>query len=122
MAGTTVADDGSVLTAFAPRWRGRARAGAPGYDEALAYVRATMGQSKIEVFRHILGAEERAQQANGAFEEHYAASVRAGLVSPLPGAVETLTALRGAGIQVCLATGFSRRPGTPCWTRWAGGR
>ena len=32
-----------------------------------------MGQSKIEVFRHILGDEERAQQANGAFEEHYAA-------------------------------------------------
>jgi hypothetical protein len=32
-----------------------------------------MGQSKIEVFRHILGAEETAQMANRAFEEHYAA-------------------------------------------------
>ena len=37
-----------------------------------------MGQSKIEVFRHILGAEDAAQQANAAFEEHYAASVRDG--------------------------------------------
>ena len=28
-------------------------------------------------------------------------------MSPLPGAVETITALRAAGIRVCLATGFS---------------
>jgi phosphoglycolate phosphatase len=107
MAGTTVADDGSVIAAFsaAVGQFGLPR-GTPGYDQALAYVRQTMGQSKIEVFRHILGAQE-AQQANAAFEEHYAQSVRAGQVAPLPGAAETLTALRAAGIRVCLATGFS---------------
>jgi phosphoglycolate phosphatase len=107
MAGTTVADDGSVIAAFsaAVGQFGLPR-GTPGYDQALAYVRQTMGQSKIEVFRHILGAQE-AQQANAAFEEHYAQSVRAGQVAPLPGAAETLTALRAAGIKVCLATGFS---------------
>jgi phosphonatase-like hydrolase len=71
------------------------------------YVRQTMGQSKIEVFRHILGAEDAAQQANAAFEEHYARSVRGGDVEPLPGATETFAALRAAGIKVCLATGFS---------------
>ena len=108
MAGTTVADDGSVVAAF-----GAAAAqfglvpGAPGYDEAIAFVQDTMGQSKIEVFRQLLGSEERAQRANQAFEEAYAESVRAGLVAPLPGAVETITALRAAGIKVCLATGFS---------------
>jgi len=108
MAGTTVADDGSVLAAFA------AAAGlfglvpgAPGYDQAQAIVHGTMGQSKIEVFRRILGSEARAQEANCAFEEHYAASVRAGMVAPMPGAIETITALRAAGIRVCLATGFS---------------
>jgi phosphoglycolate phosphatase len=108
MAGTTVADDGSVIAAFsaAVGQFGLPR-DTPGYDKALAYVRQTMGQSKIEVFRHILGAEETAQQANAAFEEHYARSVRAGQVAPLPGAAETLTALRAAGIKVCLATGFS---------------
>jgi phosphoglycolate phosphatase-like HAD superfamily hydrolase len=108
MAGTTVADDGSVIAAFsaAVGQFGLPRA-TPGYDQALAYVRQTMGQSKIEVFRHILGAEETAQQANAAFEEHYAQSVRAGQVAPLPGAAETLAALRAAGIRVCLATGFS---------------
>ncbi len=108
MAGTTVADDGSVIAAFsaAVEQFGRPQ-GTPGYDEALAYVRQTMGQSKIEVFRHILGEQEPAQQANAAFEEHYARSVRAGDVAPLPGAAETLAALRAAGIKVCLATGFS---------------
>ncbi|MGO8960770.1 MAG: HAD-IA family hydrolase [Streptosporangiaceae bacterium] len=108
MAGTTVADDGSVMAAF-----GAAAAefglvpGAPGYDDAIAFVRDTMGQSKIEVFRHILGGEEQAQRGNRIFEESYAESVRAGLVAPLPGAAETITALRAAGINVCLATGFA---------------
>ena len=108
MAGTTVADDGSVMAAF-----GAAAAefglvpGAPGYDEAIEFVRATMGQSKIEVFRRLLGGEERAQRGNQIFEESYAESVRAGLVAPLPGALETITALRAAGLKVCLATGFA---------------
>jgi phosphoglycolate phosphatase len=108
MAGTTVADDGSVMAAF-----GAAAAefglvpGAPGYDDAMQFVQDTMGQSKIEVFRRLLGSEDRAQQANRIFEQSYAESVRAGLVAPLPGAAETMTALRAAGIKVCLATGFA---------------
>jgi phosphonatase-like hydrolase len=107
MAGTTVADDGSVMAAFdAAAAEFGLVPGASGYDDAISYVRDTMGQSKIEVFRHILGSEERAQLGNKVFEETYAASVRAGLVSPLPGAIETITALRAAGIKVCLATGF----------------
>jgi phosphoglycolate phosphatase len=108
MAGTTVADDGSVIAAFsAAVEQFGLPEGTQGYDDALAYVRETMGQSKIEVFRHILGAEYAAQQANAAFEEHYARSVRGGDVEPLPGATETFAALRAAGIKVCLATGFS---------------
>jgi phosphoglycolate phosphatase len=113
MAGTTVADDGSVMAAF-----GAAAAefglvpGAPGYDEAITFVQDTMGQSKIEVFRRLLAkighpAEEDAQRANRVFEQSYAESVRKGLVAPLPGAMETITALRAAGIKVCLATGFA---------------
>ena len=45
------------------------------------------GPSKIEVFRHILGSEEAAQAANAVFEETYGASVAAGELSPIPGAV-----------------------------------
>jgi phosphonatase-like hydrolase len=108
MAGTTVADDGSVLAAFkmAAAEFGLIP-GAPGYAEAIAFVQRTMGQSKIEVFRRLLGSEDRAQRGNGIFEQSYAESVRAGLVAPLPGALETITALRAAGIRVCLCTGFA---------------
>jgi phosphonatase-like hydrolase len=108
MAGTTVADDGSVVAAFAAAAAEFGLVpGAPGYDEAIAFVQDTMGQSKIEVFRQLLGGEDRAQHANRIFERSYAESVHNGQVAPLPGAVETITALRAAGIKVCLATGFA---------------
>ncbi len=73
----------------------------------MKYVRATMGQSKIEVFRHVLGNEQDARAANASFETHYAAAVSAGEVEPMPGAVQVFEACRSAGIKVCLATGFS---------------
>jgi len=66
-----------------------------------------MGQSKIEVFRRLLGDEDVAQDANHAFEGHYAAAVRTGQVAPLPGAVPVMTTLRAAAVKVCLLTGFS---------------
>jgi phosphonatase-like hydrolase len=106
MAGTTVRDDGAVIDAFASAI---ATANLPTakYDQAMADVRSTMGQSKIEVFRRILGDEQAAQHANAAFEDHYAAAVRAGRVTAMPGAVDVFKACRDAGIRVCLATGFS---------------
>jgi phosphoglycolate phosphatase len=106
MAGTTVRDDGTVMTAFTAAI---AEHSLPvrAFHEAMEYVRATMGQSKIEVFRHILGDEDAARRANASFETHYAAAVSAGKVSPMPGAVEVFKACRSAGIKVCLATGFS---------------
>ena len=108
MAGTTVADGGSVMSAFnaAVEQLGLAP-GTPGFERAAEIVRVTMGQSKIEVFRRILGDEESAAAANTAFEEHYARIVGAGEIAPLPGAVQTLAALREVGIRICLATGFS---------------
>ena len=108
MAGTTVADEGSVLAAFrAAMEQAGLSPGSQGYERAAGIVTATMGQSKIEVFRLILGDEAAATAANSAFEENYARIVGAGQVSPLPGALRTLTALREAGIRICLATGFS---------------
>jgi phosphoglycolate phosphatase len=99
MAGTTVSDDGSVLAAF------RAAVaefglvpGAGGYDEAITVVQDTMGQAKIEVFRRLLGDDDRALRANRVFEARYAESVQAGLVTALPGALETITALRAPGV------------------------
>ena len=77
------------------------------YTEAMQTVDMTMGQSKIDVFRDILGDEATAQHANDVFEEHYAAEVAAGRVTALPGAADAITRICDAGIQVCLLTGFS---------------
>jgi phosphonatase-like hydrolase len=106
MAGTTVLDDGTVLEAFSSAV---AEQNLPlaRYNQAMKDVQSTMGQSKIEVFRRVLGDEDAAQQANAAFEGHYATAVRAGRVAPLPGATEVFQACREAGVRVCLATGFS---------------
>jgi phosphoglycolate phosphatase len=108
MAGTTVADDGTVMSAFRAAMEQAGLApDSDGYERAADIVHATMGQSKIEVFRRILSDDARAAAANRFFEADYARAVRAGQVAPLPGAVQTLTALRDAGIRICLATGFS---------------
>ena len=106
MAGTTVRDDGSVLEAFTAAIATQNLPAAK-YNQAMQDVKSTMGQSKIEVFRQILGHEDAAQQANEAFEDHYAAAVRAGHVAAMPGATEVFKTCRDAGIRVCLATGFS---------------
>jgi len=108
MAGTTVSDDGSVLASFQTAVAEFGLVpGSAAYDEAITVVQDTMGQSKIEVFRRLLDGDDQAQRANQLFEASYAESVRAGLVTPLPGALETITALRAAGIKVCLCTGFA---------------
>ncbi|MEV6172762.1 phosphonatase-like hydrolase [Streptomyces sp. NPDC051954] len=104
MAGTTVADGGLVERAFAAAAR---RLGADP-DAMVDYVRATMGESKISVFRHLFGEETKAQEANRAFEEAYAELVDGGLVAPIPGARETIEQLRSQGRTVVLTTGFAR--------------
>ncbi|MCV7416071.1 phosphonatase-like hydrolase [Mycolicibacterium litorale] len=107
MAGTTVRDDGLVIRAFdeAATAVGLPEAG-PERDRARRYVLDTMGQSKIEVFGALFGTDERAREANAAFEQAYGDFVD-GDVSPIPGAAEAISALRDAGVRVALTTGFS---------------
>ncbi|MFD3314211.1 phosphonatase-like hydrolase [Streptomyces sp. NPDC058656] len=104
MAGTTVADGGLVERAFTAAAQ---RLGADP-EAMLDYVRATMGESKISVFRHLFGEEAKAQEANKAFEEAYAELVDGGLVAPIPGAREAIEQLRSQGRTVVLTTGFAR--------------
>lgn len=109
MAGTTVADGGLVLRAFeAAATAAGIDTEGPRRDEARQYVADTMGQSKIEVFRALLGDETAAQAGNLAFEAAYDALIDEADVAPIPGAVEAITALREAGVRVALTTGFSR--------------
>jgi phosphonatase-like hydrolase len=108
MAGTTVADGGLVELAFeaAARELG-VEPGSERHDAMLADVRATMGESKISVFRRLFGDEELAQRANVAFEAAYDRLVGEGHCAPIPGAVEAIRRLREAGLTVVLTTGFS---------------
>ncbi|MGW7560978.1 phosphonatase-like hydrolase [Streptomyces sp. NPDC054757] len=104
MAGTTVADGGLVERAFAAAAR---RMGVEP-ETMLGHVRATMGESKISVFRHLFGDEEKARQANTAFEEAYGELVGAGHIAPVPGAREAVERMRDEGRTVVLSTGFAR--------------
>ncbi|MDR7302603.1 phosphonatase-like hydrolase [Haloactinomyces albus] len=109
MAGTTVVDDGLVERAFTTAI---ARVGVTESDDAhpgmLDYVRRTMGESKITVFRALLdGDESRAQEANSAFENAYAELVSEGCCTGIDGAAETIHRLRGIGVHVALTTGFA---------------
>jgi phosphoglycolate phosphatase len=109
MAGTTVTDEGAVEDAFVAAIA-TAGIAAPSarFDEASAYVRETMGQSKVVVFTALLNGDiEAAERANAAFEEAYAASIAAGRFSPMPGAEAAMDELAARGIKICLTTGFA---------------
>ncbi|MFJ8014534.1 phosphonatase-like hydrolase [Streptomyces sp. NPDC096339] len=109
MAGTTVADGGLVERAF-ERAAGHlgVEPGSADHAGKLQYVRDTMGESKISVFRHLFGTEELAQRANSAFEQAYGELVDAGLISEIPGARAAIEQLRAEGRTVVLTTGFAR--------------
>lgn len=108
MAGTTVSDDGIVEGAFLDAMAavGLDRED-PGTAVRLEHVRRTMGQSKIVVFRHLLGDERRAEEALRAFESSVRERIDTGEVRALPGAEEAFDSFRAAGRRICLTTGFS---------------
>jgi phosphoglycolate phosphatase len=107
MAGTTVRDDGVVEAAFRSALLSAGSQTGSVLDRQLDEARASMGQSKIEVFRAILGDEARAQTANRAFEAAYDHTIASAGAQPLPGAEEALRELRARDVRVCLTTGFS---------------
>lgn len=109
MAGTTVEDSGLVQQAFLAADEHAGLSRTPDEREnMLRYVIDTMGQSKIEVFRHLSGGdEEQAQDANKAFERRYAQLVSEGHCAQIPRAAEVIGALRSGGIKTALTTGFA---------------
>ena len=109
MAGTTVSDGGAVMESFrAGLEAGGIGAGDTRWADAIGFVEATMGQSKIEVFRSLFGNEAAAQTALAAFEDTWDGLLSAGRVVALPGAEAAITALQDGGVAVALVTGFSR--------------
>jgi phosphoglycolate phosphatase len=108
MAGTTVDDAGAVEEAFQGALDVLALTASELAEDPAAYVRRTMGQSKIEVFTQLVGGDRhRAAQANEAFERVFAQAVSRGEVAAIPGAETTLSYLREHDIRICLTTGFA---------------
>jgi phosphonatase-like hydrolase len=108
MAGTTVLDDGVVETAFQRAAERTGVADRMPWDDALAHVRDTMGQSKIDVFTHLAGGDRAAaERATAAFEGAYAEIVAEQGVSEIPGAADAIQGLKDAGLAVVLTTGFA---------------
>ena len=108
MAGTTVLDDGVVETAFQRAAERTGVADRMPWDDALAHVRATMGQSKIEVFTHLAGGDRAAaERVTAAFEGAYAEIVAEQGVTEIPGAADAIQGLKDAGLRVVLTTGFA---------------
>ena len=108
MAGTTVADEGAVEEAFQSALDAIGLVAGDLMDDPGAYIRRTMGQSKITVFTELLGGDRhRAEQANTAFEAAFDLAVDRGEVAALPGSENVFAALRDGGVRLCLTTGFS---------------
>ena len=108
MAGTTVADEGAVEEAFQSALDAVGLVAGDLMDDPGAYIRRTMGQSKITVFTELLGGDRhRAAQANTAFESAFDQAVDRGEVVALPGSEDVFAELRAGGVRICLTTGFS---------------
>jgi len=109
VAGTTLNDDGIVITAFRKAFEATQPELWPIKGEIWTqYAIETMGQSKIHVFTELLGDAEKAYQANVAFEESYISEIAENGATPMAGAEDLFKELRERGIAVVLTTGFSR--------------
>ena len=109
VAGTTLNDDGVVITAFKSAFEKTQPELWPTQGGAWTqYAIDTMGQSKIHVFTELLGDPEKADWANIAFEEAYLRGITQSGATPIAGAEELFKDLKSRGIAVVLTTGFSR--------------
>ncbi|HEY8479131.1 MAG TPA: HAD family hydrolase [Spirillospora sp.] len=109
LAGTTVADGDIVQTAFAEAIAALGiAAGTAASERALSRFRRSRGESTIGILRSLFD-EPRARAAHLAFERSYGRLVDRRGLRPVPGADGALDRIRGAGIKICLISGFSRR-------------
>jgi len=107
IAGTIVSDDGVVISSFIAAFSEVVpEVWAENDGDFLDYAHKTMGQSKIEVFRSLLGDDSLANAAAEAFQAHYLTKLPE--VHLFDGVLEMFDSLRSAGVLVALNTGFNR--------------
>lgn len=110
VAGTTAKDEGLVVEAFERVIKSQDEA----YSQAelaqkVDYVRATMGQRKIDVFRHLFNDDAaKAAQAHDDFISCYVELIYGGRLEEFDGISDLFVSLRADGITVAITTGFPR--------------
>jgi phosphonatase-like hydrolase len=105
MAGTTVRDAGQVPRAFTSALAAHGIAVTP---QAINSLRGA--SKRLAILSLIPDGEDRERrsgQVYATFVQHLAQAFD-GTVEPIPGALETIAALRARGVQVALNTGFDR--------------
>lgn len=84
--------------------------GTTAYARSMVQVHRASGQDEIDIFRAMFpGNEARAQAASLALARSFAAAIDRGALSPPSGAEAALDKLAGAGLRVCMMSGFSRQ-------------
>lgn len=110
MSGTTVDEGGLQDEAFAHAVTTQAVArGTSRFGAMLGFFHEMRGTSRHEIFRAIFADDHAAGvRANKVFEQEYDRLLADRGVCPIPGAADAIHALREAGLQICLTTGFAR--------------
>jgi len=111
LVGTVVTDGGMVDRAFAEAIATQGVVtGTTAYARCMAKVHQARGMSTVEVLGDLFpDSQARGQAAHLAFDRSYGDAIGRMGATPMPGATEAIDKLVGAGIRVCLITGFSRR-------------
>lgn len=108
VAGTTAHDGGLVVKAFQIAMKPTNPSGDE-LQEMTDYVLATMGQRKIDVFRHLChGDSKAASTAHERFVTAYTDLVADGQLEEFDGVSDFFRELRSQGIGIGITTGFPR--------------
>lgn len=110
VAGTTAKDNGLVVKAFEEAIIASGfEPNTVDMDKAIEYVKATMGQRKIDVLRNIFQNDvTKALIAHTKFDEAYRLMVHKGYLEEFDGVSELFSHLNQKGIGVAVTTGFPR--------------
>jgi phosphonatase-like hydrolase len=111
LIGTLVVDNGMVDRAFAEAIATQGVVtGTAAYARCMALVHQTRGEAAADVLQVLFpDSQARGQAANLAFERACVDAVDRMGVTPIPGAAAAVDSLAGAGIRICVISGFSRR-------------
>jgi phosphoglycolate phosphatase len=109
ISGTLVYDDEAVAAALVEALGVFGGMSCPDlFQDGMSFVAHTRGLPVLSVLRSLLGDEDQAQYAYRAFELALPSVLAQGGVRAVPGAEDTLAALRQAGRRVCLMSRYTQ--------------